>query len=862
MFVGPTTATGRAAGRAALITSHATISYGELSRRIATIGASWGSQRRLVLVAASNHEHAVLHYLAAIELGHVVILADAQRPDHIDDLITRYDPDIVVGTAASEVHIRRRASAHILHPDLTLLLSTSGSTGSPKLVRLSRANLVSNADSIATYLGLGPDDRAVTTLPLHYCYGLSVLHSHLRAGGSVVLDERSLVVEDFWADLRRHRVTSLAGVPYTFDLLEATGFEDRDLPSLRRITQAGGRLAPDRVQRWARLADDRDWQFFVMYGQTEATARIAYLPPELARCRPTAIGRAIPGGQLRVEPLSGTDHDGVGELVYTGPNVMMGYAYEAADLARPGEFGELKTGDVGRLATDGLFEVIGRRDRTVKLFGLRLDLDHLERVVAAASADVRLLVVGESLVAAVTSPAEREAAHRALRIQSGLPPFAVRTVLVDEFPTTSSGKPDREALRYLCTEDGPPDLGEEVPQSELSPAATEAELLARVCSLTARILAQPEVGEDDSFVSLGGDSLSYVEASVALEELLGELPQDWASRSLRSLVRARGAVGSRWTRVQTPTILRAAAICLIVATHTELARLPGGAHLLLGVAGWHFARFCLAAGDRPARIRRGLRTVANVALPSVLWLGLVTIFTDTYHVSTPLLVRWLFGSGTWTVDWWVWFIEAFVWMLLILIGFLALPPIDRIERTWPFATALAAVAVGLILRLVQTGWQADGNERYSGSIVFFCFALGWAGARAAGTWQRLLVSALCVLTVVDFLGQWYREGVIIAGLLLLLWVPRIPLPRLLVRPTAALATASLCIFVTHWQIFKLVEDRPWLGFPLSIGFGLLYCWATQQATRAALLRWRRRPPPDGVPSTRLPETAATGNGQP
>ena len=181
---------------------------------------------------------------------------------------------------------RCRLQSRPLHPELALLLSTSGSTGSPKLVRLSDRNVSSNAHTIGSYLELTPDDRGITALPLHYCYGLSVLHSHLAAGASVVLTDASVVDPCFTDALQAHGVTNVAGVPHTFELLERSGRDRLNVPTLRFITQAGGRMAPDRVEQWVRRAERWGAKFYVMYGQTEATARMAYLPPEIARRRP------------------------------------------------------------------------------------------------------------------------------------------------------------------------------------------------------------------------------------------------------------------------------------------------------------------------------------------------------------------------------------------------------------------------------------------------------------------------------------------------------------------------------------------------------------------------------------------------
>jgi acyl-CoA synthetase (AMP-forming)/AMP-acid ligase II len=364
----------------AVVADGAVLSHTELADRVAERARSWGPARRLVLVEGANTLDSLVAYLAALQHGHVALVVPDGREAQREAMVAAYDPDVVC-TAAARDDVRRAQSTHDLHPELALLLSTSGTTGSPKLVRLSRDNVASNAAAIADYLGLTPADRAITALPLHYCYGLSVLHSHLVAGAGVVLTGLSVVDECFWDLFERTGATSFAGVPHTFDLLAASGFEARDLPSLRQVTQAGGRLDPDDVRRWSRVGRSRGWDLVVMYGATEATARMAYLPPDLAEDHPAAIGVAVPGGRLRLDE-SVDDRPGVGELVYSGPNVMLGYARTPADLALPREFTELRTGDLAR-QVDGLFEVVGRRNRYGKVFGLRLDLDAVERHLRA-----------------------------------------------------------------------------------------------------------------------------------------------------------------------------------------------------------------------------------------------------------------------------------------------------------------------------------------------------------------------------------------------------------------------------------------------------------------------------------------------
>jgi acyl-CoA synthetase (AMP-forming)/AMP-acid ligase II len=246
---------------------------------MAGVAERLGPARKLVLIETANTLPALESYLGALAAGHVVM--PVPRGRDFTALAAVYEPDVVIDPTGRVDH-RRRRTAHRLHPDLTLLASTSGSTGSPKAVRLSAANLRSNTEAIVQYLGITDSDRAATTLPLSYCYGASVIHSHLWAGAGVILTDRSVLEPGFWDLFKRYGATSFAGVPYTFDMLDRAGFADMDLPSLRYVTQAGGRLNPEAVRRYVRLGRRRGFDFVVMYGATEATARMAYLPPATA----------------------------------------------------------------------------------------------------------------------------------------------------------------------------------------------------------------------------------------------------------------------------------------------------------------------------------------------------------------------------------------------------------------------------------------------------------------------------------------------------------------------------------------------------------------------------------------------------
>jgi acyl-CoA synthetase (AMP-forming)/AMP-acid ligase II len=378
-----------------------------------------------------------------------VALLDADlRPEQLEALVAAYRPVAVVGAGEQRELAEPETD---LHPELAVLLPTSGTTGSPKLVRLAYRNLEANAASIAEFLELDRSERAIQSLPIHYSYGLSVLNSHLAADASVIVSPHSIMRREFWADATRWQATSFAGVPYSYAILERTGLLRTAMPdSMRALTQSGGRLAPESIIPLHELMRARGGRMWVMYGQTEATARISYVPPEALPDKAHTIGVPIPRGQMSV--WSGSEEiaePGVaGELVYQGPNVMLGYAQEREHLELGDVLGgRLHTGDLGVFDEDGFFRLTGRTKRIAKIFGLRVNLDEIE---AAASAHGHVAAVdgGDRIVIwrAAGTPTAAEDVGRAVARRFGLNSraFAVRDV--EELPLKPSGKVDYDAL--------------------------------------------------------------------------------------------------------------------------------------------------------------------------------------------------------------------------------------------------------------------------------------------------------------------------------------------------------------------------------------------------------------------------------
>jgi non-ribosomal peptide synthetase component E (peptide arylation enzyme) len=835
----------------AVVADGEVLSYAALAGLVDEEARRFGPGRRLVLVAAENTLACLVTYLGALRAGHVVLLAPGDRAQHLDGLVAAYDPDTVAGAGADgwQVVPRRQDPAHELHPDLALLLPTSGSTGSAKLVRLSHENLDSNARAIAESLGLGPEDRAVTSLPLHYCYGLSVLHSHLVVGASIALTELSLVDPCFWELVDSAAVSTLAGVPHSFELLERSGFTQRHHPTLRRLTQAGGRLAPERVVRFATVGQERGYDLFVMYGQTEATARMAVLPPDLAATRPTSVGLPIPGGDLRIDPISEVDC-GLGELVYRGPNVMLGYAESPLDLARGRDLHELRTGDLGRRAPDGLLELVGRRSRFAKVVGLRIDLDQVEHDLVDAGVDAHCVDLGDALGVVAGTAGCGIRVSDLVTSRYGIPARALVVVDGAEPLRLPTGKPDYPGMAELVG-------ARRRETSSATPSTAGSDLTERVVGLYRTLLDAPAT-RDTNFVQLGGDSLSYVEVSLRLEEVLGGLPTGWHLLSPRTLAeqatepaRDRGS-RPRWVphlhRVETSVVVRAVAVLMILANHTHLSFVPGGAHTLLAMAGFNLARFQLTERPRLQRVRGILRSVARIVLPSSVWIAGAALVTGAYDWRNVLMLNQFLGDwARWSPHWHYWFIEAVATLLVGTALLVAVPAADRWERRRPLAFPLALVAAGLVTRydvlLPDTGPYRGANAY----VLIWLFATGWAAARARTTAQRLLVSAIPVLTVPGFWPSMPgRELTVIAGVLALVWVPTVRLPRWVAFAASQVAAASLFVYLTHFVVYPhLMATSSLLAMAASLAVGIAYCHAWNRVTaHAGALRgtarcWRR-----------------------
>lgn len=414
-------------------------------------------QKNLVFWLAEARNDSVAGYLSALQAGHTVAVLDPKQRQ-LAELIATYQPHCIIAPdiavpagyrqtawpiTGTGLWRRDQPSATALHPDLCLLLLTSGTTGGGKFVRLSYCNVASNTAAIIASLRLTGAERALLHLPLPYSFGLSVLHTQLAVGGSTVLTSLGMMERGFWETARQTEVSLFPGVPYHYQMLARLGLDRLQTPTLSTFLQAGGRLDPALVRSLAAFCRQQSGRFFVMYGQTEASPRLSCFDAVEWPDKIGSVGPALTGGHFSIED---------DEVIYEGTNVMLGYATQAADLALGDtQHGRLATGDLGSLDTDGFLTLSGRKQRFAKLYGVRIALDVIEQMVNQV-APAAVLEGKDHIVIITAAHAEQQLAMTAvLQAQTSLAPGWLRFQVVTELPYHGNGKLDYSALRELAT---------------------------------------------------------------------------------------------------------------------------------------------------------------------------------------------------------------------------------------------------------------------------------------------------------------------------------------------------------------------------------------------------------------------------
>lgn len=448
-----------------------TVSYGQLEqagRQITDVI----TERCLVFSLCENTIGSVLGYAAFVNHKIVPVLLNSHlEKELLENLLVTYCPAYLWVPEEQKYEFENAQIVHEayqyallrtdyeqkypLYEELCLLLTTSGSTGSPKFVRQSYRNVKVNAGSIVEYLNLNETERPITTLPMNYTYGLSIINSHFLVGATLLLTDKGIMQKEFWNFFKEKEATSFGGVPYTYEMLDRLRFWRMKLPSLRTMTQAGGKLIPELHKKFAEYAFENGKSFVVMYGQCEATARMGYLPADRAIEKCGSMGVAIPGGEFHLIDVNGRNISEpfvTGELVYKGENVTLGYAECGEDLIKSDERnGILQTGDMAQFDTEGYYYIVGRKKRFLKIYGNRVNLDEIDRMIKGKfdNIDCASAGVDDHMYIFVTDESLAERVKEFVVSKTGLNPAAFKTVVVDEIPKNDSGKTlYKELVKY------------------------------------------------------------------------------------------------------------------------------------------------------------------------------------------------------------------------------------------------------------------------------------------------------------------------------------------------------------------------------------------------------------------------------
>ena len=424
--------------------------------------------RCVIFCLCGNCAGSLIGYLAFINNGQVPLLLGAgMDKDLRDRLDSVYTPayywlpekmaaesgETSLFSSCGYCLVRTEYELYPLNEKLSMLLTTSGSTGSPKLVRHKYGNLEANAENVAKVFGWTVDEKGICDLPMNYTMGLNVINSHLTVGAGVLLVSANLMDPAFWDFIRENEGTNFCGVPFSYEILRRIGFDKMDLPALKTMAEGGGKLT-DRMFKWiASYAESSGKRFCATFGTSETSARMSFLDPSLATTKIGSIGKAIPNGELFLIDETKTEDGSVsGELGYRGPNVTMGYALSREDLQKGDEFnGEYHTGDMALRDPDGFYYIIGRKGRFLKLFGLRVSLDETERILKTQYPNSEFVCLGDDRRMSIFTTDESLSGEIVPFIsgKTNLHNSAFRVYVIDEIPRNEYGKVKLSALEEI-----------------------------------------------------------------------------------------------------------------------------------------------------------------------------------------------------------------------------------------------------------------------------------------------------------------------------------------------------------------------------------------------------------------------------
>ena len=862
------------------------ITYSELDERVRSFQQRFRRGRGLLLLEADNSLGTMVAYLAALQARCPVALVEPGAPARTAAIRSRFSFLYHYVGPSDTLAISSADPREEPHPSLALLLSTSGSTGAAKYVCLSFDNIVASARSIAQYLDLSPGDRAPTNLPFYYSYGLSVVNSHLVAGGSIFLTNMSVMDAPFWQRFDQLECTSFAGVPHTYEMLQKIGFVSADRKSLRYCTQAGGKLSKALVLDNADRARKEGWKFFVMYGQTEAAPRMAYLPPDRVLDHPECIGLPIPGGSFHLEDENGAaigQVDTPGDLVYSGPNVMMGYACEHADLVDPVGDKALRTGDVACRNREGLYYIVGRKSRFLKMFGLRVSLDSVEDHLSKSG--VRAICGGTDGALRILAAGAVDTAQVASSVAAwlGMPAFVVAVFEAQELPLQANGKVDYQRANAMLDAAHKARSSSEQSQELASdgflaghPSENERKLAAILRNATGQPLSDLSATIRDS----GADSLSIVQIRLDLDEHIVQVPDNWIDLPIRELA-------SRFSTRKEPLLrrlvalkgidafiaFRALAIVLVVSNHFHWFSVPGGSTTLLFVIGGYLyyetVGAAISTAGRVSNLWTSLVIVVATLLPmSVLQAIVHTLVGSNWHITLLLPYENLSAFINDRMGWadtrhhveWLWFIHVYLQVFAAMALALSFARVRRFfaDRTYEkmFGCFVTAEVLGAALILADSTRVDLGHSaallQYAPTtilpVVLFGVLIALTKTRLQFTATILAGASYAAL----YAAGVFTQGSIttLATVVFLLFMKTVKVPGALLRPIMMVSEASLFIYLTHMPFqFGIQKLLKWDVSPallttmaIVVSVGLWQVWRSLLVNRIRGLKYFARVP--------------------
>lgn len=443
------------------------VTYGDICRTISELNGI-GIPRCVIFCLCENCVGSIVGYLAFENNKQVPLLLNARLDEGLRrNLNIMYKPSYywvperlklqiegdAVFSAYGYVLLKTDNAPYFLNDKLSLLLTTSGSTGSPKLVRHRYGNLETSAENVAKAFSWSKNDVGICDLPMNYTMGLNVINSHLVVGATVLMVKANLMDPEFWNFIKINEGTSFCGVPFSYEILRRVGFDKMDLPKLTTLVEGGGKLTNKMFLWIAKYAERSGKRFFATFGTTETSARIALLDSQFALEKVGSIGKAISNGDLfLVDEVQNEDGTVSGELGYRGPNVTMGYALNWKDLAKGDEFcGEYHTGDIVTRDKDGFYFIVGRKKRFLKLFGLRVSLDEVELILKTQYPNSDIVCIGDDnkMTIFTTKGELQDEIVSYISGKTGLHKSAFRVVVVDYIPRNNYGKVNYAELEQL-----------------------------------------------------------------------------------------------------------------------------------------------------------------------------------------------------------------------------------------------------------------------------------------------------------------------------------------------------------------------------------------------------------------------------